>query len=60
MRQLVTLEQAHEARPCLSVRMLRRLVAEKRVPYFKPAGRVLFDLIELDAWIESGRVEASS
>jgi len=58
-RRLVTIDQAHEARPFLSVRMLRRLVAERRVPYYKPAGRVLFDLNELDAWAEAGRVEAT-
>ena len=57
-RKLVTLTQAVEQRPWLSERMIRRLVSERRIPYFKPAGRLLFDLEELDTWAEAGRVGA--
>jgi hypothetical protein len=56
-RQLVTLRQAVEARPWLSERLVRRLVAERRVPFHKVASRLLFDLADLDAFAESGRVE---
>lgn len=57
-RTLVTLTQAIEARPWLTKRHLRRLVAEHRIPYYKPAGRILFDLDELDRWAEASRVAA--
>ncbi len=61
-RQLVTLPQAVEARPWLSERWLRRLVAERRVPFHKMPGssRLLFDLADLDRLVEDGRVEAVS
>jgi hypothetical protein len=43
----------------LNERYLRRLVAEKRIPYFKPSdGRLMFDVAEVEAWIRAGRVEA--
>jgi hypothetical protein len=57
-RQLVTLHQATEERPWLTERHLRRLVYERRVPFYKPAGKLLFDLSELDRWAEASRVEA--
>jgi hypothetical protein len=38
-------------------RLLRRLVHERRVPYSKPANRVLIDLNDLDLMIEAARVE---
>ena len=56
-RRMVTLVQAVEERPWLSERLLRRLVHERRVPFYKPAGRILFDLGELDEWVEAARVE---
>ena len=55
-RQLVTLSQAVSARPWLTVRLLRHLVSQRRVPFYKPAGRILFDLGELDEWAENARV----
>ncbi len=57
-RKLATLTQAVEQRPWLTERLLRRLVSERRVPFYKPSGRLLFDLEELDAWAEAARVEA--
>ena len=39
-------------------RQLRRLVAEKRVPFFKVDGRILFDLEDLDSYTEAGRIES--
>jgi excisionase family DNA binding protein len=56
-RELVRLPQAVEARPWTSERLLRRLVAERRIPFHKVAGRLLFDLADLDAFAEAGRVE---
>ena len=42
----------------LSERFIRRLVAERRIPYVKVAGtRVRFIPEELDVWITSQRVE---
>ena len=57
-RNLVPLLEVPEHRPHKTVRQLRRGVAEKRVPYYKVDGRILFDLNELDQYDESGRVEA--
>jgi excisionase family DNA binding protein len=56
-RSLVTLTQAERERPWATRRYLRRLIAEKRIGYFKPGGTILVDLDELDAWAEAGRVE---
>lgn len=38
-------------------RLLRRLVYERRIPYSKPANRVLIDLDDLDRLVEGARVE---
>ena len=59
MRNLVTLRQLLEARPWLSERFARRLVAERKVPFYKVSGKLLFDLEEVDQLAESGRVEAT-
>jgi len=56
-RQLVRLPQAVEARPWLSERYLRRLVAERRIGFSKIGGVLLFDLDEIDQLAEAGRVE---
>jgi len=57
-RQLVPLKQVPEHRPWTTERILRRLVAEKRVAFHKVGGKVMFDLADLDEYAESGRVEA--
>lgn len=41
-----------------SVRHIRRLLNERRVPYYKVGGLVRFDPLEIDAWVRSQRVEA--
>jgi hypothetical protein len=56
-RQLVTLQQAVEQRPWLTERWLRRLVYERRVSFHKVGNRLVFDLADLDALVECGRVE---
>ena len=40
-RSLVTLTQAERERPWATRRYLRRLIAEKRIGYFKPGGTIL-------------------
>jgi excisionase family DNA binding protein len=57
-RQLVTLKQAVEMRPWLTMRYARRLIGERRLGHYKAGARVLIDLHELDAWVNRGRVEA--
>lgn len=41
---------------CTTVRHVRRLVDEKRIPYIKVGHFVRFDPTEIDAWIDSQRV----
>lgn len=41
---------------CTSVRHVRRLVDEKRIPYIKVGHFVRFDPREIDDWIDSQRV----
>ncbi len=59
-RQLVPLKQVPEHRPWTTERLLRRLVAEKRIPFHKMGASVLIDLADLDALAEAGRVDAVS
>ena len=40
----------------ITVRHVRRLVAEKRVPYYKVGRLVRFDSAEIRGWLESRRV----
>jgi excisionase family DNA binding protein len=51
----VTLSQLVEVRPIFTERHVRRLVAEKRVPFYKAGGRLVFDLDEIDEWIAGTR-----
>jgi excisionase family DNA binding protein len=41
------------------VRHVRRLVAERRVPYIKWGSRLHFDPLELEQWIDRHRVGAN-
>jgi hypothetical protein len=52
--------KVQEHRPWATERRLRRYVAEHRVQFFKVDGRILFDLADLDAYVEAGRVEPAS
>jgi len=56
-RQLVSVGSIAEHRPWCSERYLRRLIAERRIPFHRVGGRVLVDLDDLDAYDEAGRVE---
>ncbi len=40
----------------VSVRFVRRLVAERRMPFLKIGKFIRFDPADVDAWIESRRV----
>ena len=39
----------------VSVRHIRRLVAERRIPFIKWGSKLHFDPDEIDAWIDSHR-----
>jgi excisionase family DNA binding protein len=41
-----------------SVRHIRRLVAEKRIPYLKVGHLVRFDPTELEVWLQRSRCDA--
>jgi excisionase family DNA binding protein len=57
MRHLVPLLEVPEHRPWISVRYLRRLVAERRIAHHKVGRKVLIDLADVDELAEQGRVE---
>jgi len=38
-------------------RFMRRLVAERRIPYFKVGKYVRFDPADLDSWLDERRVD---
>lgn len=40
-----------------SVRHLRRLVAERRIPFVKLGGKLRFDSAEIARWLDQGRVQ---
>jgi excisionase family DNA binding protein len=42
----------------VSPRFVRRLIAQRRVPYLKVGKFVRFDMADLDAWLEACRVES--
>ena len=41
----------------VSVRYVRRLVAERRIPYFKLGHLLRFDSAEVDDWLDRTRVD---
>lgn len=55
-QDLLTIEEA-AARLRMSVRYVRRLVAERRVAFHRIGRSIRFKADDLDAFIESGRVE---
>jgi excisionase family DNA binding protein len=52
----LTVEQAADYLN-VSVRFIRRLVAERRIPFHKAGSRVRFAVVDLDAFMLAGRVE---
>ena len=55
---LLTVEQAAE-RMCTKQRFIRRLIAERRIPYVKLGAHVRIDDRDIDAFIAAGRVTPS-
>jgi excisionase family DNA binding protein len=52
---LLTIDQAAE-RMCTKPRFIRRLIAERRIPYVKIGSHVRIDDHDVDAFIEAGRI----
>jgi len=52
--QLLTIDQLAEHLG-VSIRHIRRLVAERRVPYLKVGWLVRFDPAEITAWLDDAR-----
>jgi excisionase family DNA binding protein len=52
---LLTVDQAAE-RLCTKPRFIRRLIAERRIPYVKLGAHVRIDDRDIDAFIAAGRV----
>jgi excisionase family DNA binding protein len=59
MDQLLTPQEAAD-RLGTSLRFVRRLVLERRIPFIKVGRHVRIATSDLDAFIAAGRVEASS
>lgn len=53
---LMTIEQAGE-RLGVSTRHMRRLVAERRIPYVKWGHLLRFDPLAIDEWVERFSIE---
>ena len=56
-RQLLDIN-AVAAQLGVNVRHVRRLVAERRIPYIKWGHLLRFDPAEIDQWLEAARVDA--
>jgi excisionase family DNA binding protein len=52
--QLLTIEQLAE-QLTTSIRHIRRLIAERRVPYVKVGGLIRFDPAEITTWLDASR-----
>lgn len=55
--KLVTFNQLVEAHTWMTTRWLRRAVEQKRIPYYKVDGRLLFDLDEVEQYVVRNRQE---
>jgi hypothetical protein len=58
MPHLMTIEQVIESRPYLTPRQLRRFRQQRTVRTYTVARKVLFDVDDLDRFVESTRVDA--
>lgn len=54
--QYYTLQQAAEAFPAFSPRLLRRLVQERRIPFSRAGRRIVIAEADIDAYLERNRV----
>jgi excisionase family DNA binding protein len=57
-RRLLTLKQVAEVLN-VNERHVRRLVFERRIPYFKWGHLLRFDPVELEKWLEQARIAAN-
>lgn len=57
--QLLTIDQLADQLG-ITVRHVRRLIAERRVPYLKVGKVVRFDPAEIAVWLDEGRVRRSA
>ncbi len=55
-RVLIDVDAA-AVRLSVTPRFVRRLVTERRIPYFKVGKFIRFDPLELDLWLDNCRVE---
>ena len=58
-RRLLDIEGAAE-HLTVSVRFMRTLVAERRIPYLKVGKFIRFDRADLDAWLDRCRIDEAS
>jgi excisionase family DNA binding protein len=56
---LLTVDQAAE-RLGTKPRFIRRLIAERRIPFVKLGAHVRIDTTDLDAFVQAGRVDADA
>jgi excisionase family DNA binding protein len=56
--QLLTIDQLAEQLG-ITVRHVRRLIAERRVPYLKVGKLVRFDPAEIAGWLDGSRITCS-
>ncbi|HVA73119.1 MAG TPA: hypothetical protein VNF71_00965 [Acidimicrobiales bacterium] len=57
-RRYKSFAQAVADNDWLTDRWLRRAVQERRIPFFKVDGKLVFDQSELDGYVEAHRVDA--
>lgn len=55
-QQLLTIDEAAD-RLNVSVRFMRRLVAERRMAYVKVGKYIRFDPMDLDKWVSDRRID---
>jgi excisionase family DNA binding protein len=58
-KNLLDVDQA-AAHLSVTPRFIRRLVAQRRVPYLKVGRFIRFDVADLDDWLDACRVESVS
>jgi excisionase family DNA binding protein len=52
-----TVDQAVEAYPAFTVRLLRRLVQERRIAFSRVGRRIVFAEADIEEYVEGNRVE---
>jgi excisionase family DNA binding protein len=52
-----TLDQAAEAYPAFTIRLLRRLVEQRRIPFSRAGRRIVLAESDIEQYLEGNRVE---